>query len=299
MNATPSGVRSCGSGNAAAEAAERLDALRQQIRQIERGGRALDPARIGAGLPELDALLPDGGYLPGSLVEFVAGGVGDAALWLSLDQVARTVRHRGGAAVLVDPRGVLYAPALVGVGIDPGQMVVVRGGEHGLQEVRGAASGRAAGGVEDCWSGCEAGYWALEQALRCRGVAAVWGMVPTADARWLRRLQLAAEEGGTLGVFLRPASVLRYPTWSGIQWQVRPPADGDLSSSGPWRFRLRLVRARSGAGQEIRLAIDPRRGGLQLDPAAEATPSHRGPIAPPAAGNRRTKQDSSRRGAVA
>src|SRR5437879_823888 len=61
--------------------------------------------------------------------------------------------------------------------------------------------------------------WALDQALRCPGVGAVWAVCDRLDVRDSRRLQLAAECGGTLGLFIRPARLRGQPTWADVQWE--------------------------------------------------------------------------------
>ena len=46
--------------------------------------------------------------------------------------------------------------------------------------------------------------WAAEQSLSSGVCAAVFLWLKGTDDRWLRRLKLAAEEGGALGVLFRP-----------------------------------------------------------------------------------------------
>ncbi len=262
-------------------APQTVTALRDQIRRMQHAQRAADPTLISSGFEAIDRMLPDGGYLPGALVEFVSDAEGDAARWMSLHLVSRALSSRGGSIVLVDAERELYAPGLAALGIPLEQTVIIHGNRN-----------------EDL-------YWAIDQSLRCEAVAAVWGQVPTTDSRWLRRFQLSAESSGTLGIFLRPASVLPHPTWSDIQWHCNPrggslrePASAQSFSAaqvhgselphkelphGDWQFRLRLVRARTGAGSEIGLAIDADSGQLKIvqPNIAAPTKTHRGPIAPP------------------
>ena len=73
------------------------------------------------------------------------------------------------------------APALAQQGIELNRLLVVRPG-----------------------SATEA-LWAAEQALSSGVCAAVLLWLKGTDDRWLRRLKLAAESGGTLGVLFRPA----------------------------------------------------------------------------------------------
>ena len=93
--------------------------------------------------------------------------------------------------------------------------------------------------------------WALDQALRCRGVGAVLAPLTKLDVHDFRRLQLAAECGGTLGLLLRPANVRGDPSWADLQLAVRPRA----SPSGR-RLCVEVVRCRGGtAGRNIELTI--------------------------------------------
>jgi protein ImuA len=82
---------------------------------------------------------------------------------------------------------------------------------------------------------------ALEESLRCRGLAAVVGESEAVDLTQSRRLQLAAEAGGVTGILLRrsPAreasvAVTRWQVWSATTLGDRP------------RWRLSLIRCRGG-----------------------------------------------------
>ncbi len=214
-----------------------IDRLRHQIEHLQQTSNASQQPYISTGNELLDRLLPDRGYRPGTLVEFVYGEPGDAALWMSLQLLTQTMK-RGGTVVLVDSMGDLYPPALIALGIPLERMILVRNRKDGPKPLASNDN-----------------LWAIYQALSSRAVVAVWGVVSTTDGRWLRRLQLAAETGGTLGVLLRPPSVLSYPTWSDIQWHVLPPARKEDEPRSNWRFRLQLTRARVGTGQEVELEM--------------------------------------------
>jgi hypothetical protein len=90
--------------------------------------------------------------------------------------------------------------------------------------------------------------WALDQALRCPGVGAAWIMCGPLAARDFRRLQLAAECGGTLGLFIRPAMLRGRPTWADVQWFVEPRPSEPRSIRRGWRLQVELVRCRGGTG---------------------------------------------------
>jgi cell division inhibitor SulA/protein ImuA len=158
------------------------------------------PARPvwSTGKSALDARLPGGGWPTASLIEVLLDdtGLGEVQLFLP----ALVASQRGTVPSSADPAktsdsGALdapwlvwiappyepYAPALAQQGIELSRLLVVR-----------PATATEA-------------LWAAEQALSSGVCAAVLLWLKGTDDRWLRRLKLAAEEGGALGVLFRPA----------------------------------------------------------------------------------------------
>jgi len=164
---------------------ELIEDLRERIRCIERR----PPRRVAfeaTGLPEVDALLPGGGFPRGALSE-VAGGPGSGKTALCLAAMARAMRGEGLAA-FVDGRGELYPPAAAALGVDLSRLLVVRPGE------------------------AIAGLWSAEALLASGAFEAVAVDLPPLAARpggaspgaMVRRLLAAAEKGGTVGLWLAP-----------------------------------------------------------------------------------------------
>jgi len=133
------------------------------------------------GSKSLDARLPGGGWPAASLVEVLIdhAGLGEVQLFLP----ALVACQRAAEIpwlVWISPPHEPFAPALAQQGINLERVLIVRPG-----------------------SATEA-LWAAEQVL-CSGVcAAVLLWLKGTDDRWLRRLKLAAEAGGALGVLFRP-----------------------------------------------------------------------------------------------
>jgi hypothetical protein len=206
----------------------RLDALLAD-RRLWRGARAVAEATgIASGHPALDAALPEGGFPAAALTEvFVPStdpelppGKGELALFLPA--LARLATDR--LIALVAPPAVPYAPALAAAGIALERVVVVQ-----TRDARDAA-------------------WATEQALRDGSCAAVLAwiekrgagpvfrsgdtrpIVPHARAGEaplsLRRLQLAAEAGGALGVLYRPWTARRSASPAALRIALAPTAGG-------------------------------------------------------------------------
>ena len=170
---------------------EEVRSLRARVASIERGAAYGDGSGRGEkgilplGLAEIDQTLPAGGLACGEVHEISGSAVGGFAAWLA----GRLVRHAGGAVLwCVKPGSTsqLYGPGLAAFGLDVGRLVIVR-------------SRRRADML-----------WAMEESLRCSSFAAVIGECDDAiNLTASRRLQLAAEAGGTTGFILRRGGIHR------------------------------------------------------------------------------------------
>lgn len=207
--------------------------LRRQVERLEGPVQPQDERPISTGSPELDRLLAEGGLRRGSLTEYLAAEAGGGAGTLAL-AAAREACAGGKTLVVVDRPRQFYPPAAWGLK----NLLVVRPASEADE------------------------LWALDQALRCPGVGAVWIRCGSLDVREFRRLQLAAESGGTLGLFVRPARFRGQPTWADVQWLVEPASLSPRSSSGMRRLRVELIRCRGGTrllergGRALHLELD-------------------------------------------
>lgn len=141
-----------------------------------RGTRALDQG-IPTGFAALDDALPLGGWPKAALTELLlpADGVGEIGLLLpTLVRLTRTEQR----VVLVAPPYIPYAPAWRTGGVRLTHLDIID------------ADPKQA-------------LWAFEQCLRGGACAAVIGWPRAADHHVLRRLQVAADTGRTLGFALR------------------------------------------------------------------------------------------------
>ncbi len=197
-----------------------VQTLRRQIARIETLRRRPDEPPVSSGCPPLDGILPEGGFHRGTLTEWLADGDGAGATTLAV-LAAREACRQGGTLVVVDADGGFYPPAAVRLGIAPGQLLVVRAEQRADHD------------------------WALDQALRCPAVAAVlaWPESPAGrlDDRTFRRLQLAAEAGGSLGLLVRPAES-RHVALLGRRAAAGPAAAGRIASPPPADRALAVSR---------------------------------------------------------
>lgn len=195
--------------------------LSQRIRTIERASHRCAPQSDITlnGLPGLERLLGEAGWPRGCLVEWLAEGRGTGSTGLAL--WASRAAWRDNLLVVIDSRRELHAPAAVPFAVDLGRTVFIRP-EHPPDAL-----------------------WTLEQVLRTRGVGAVVCDVERLSSQACRRLQLAAEIGGGLGILLRPAQARGQPSFAEYRFLVQPlppPNKSDAAVSRRWR--VELVRAR-------------------------------------------------------
>ncbi|MDA8420794.1 MAG: translesion DNA synthesis-associated protein ImuA [Pseudomonadota bacterium] len=185
---------------------------------------------VPSGFARLDVLLPGGGWPCGALTEILVPCPGIGELRLLLPALARLSRSRRWIAFIAPPH-VLYAPALAAAQVDLSRVMLVH--------PRAAADG----------------LWAVEQSLRAGTCAAVVAWPAVTDTRALRRLQLAAEAGGSWGVLFRHGQA----------------AAAAAAAGSPAALRLRLVPAAGG----VDVSILKRRGGWPVGPVSlDLEPDH-------------------------
>lgn len=178
-----------------------LDTLLQRV-DIWRGGehslrdRGVDGAAIATDIGALDEALPGGGWPLGALTELLVARPGIGELQLVLPALAR-LSQEGRWLVWIAPPHLPYAPALASAGVDLARLLLVR-----PADARGI-------------------LWSAEQALRSRACGAVLAWPRSVNTRRLRRLQLAAETGKTLGLLFRSLSACKQPSPAALRIQLK------------------------------------------------------------------------------
>ena len=199
---------------------------------------APEPASVGSGYGQLDAVLPGGGWPRAALTEIMLEREGIGELRLTLPALAR-LQAEGRSIVWIAPPYRPYAPALAAAGLDPGRMIVVRG------STRSEA------------------LWAYEQALRAPECGAAFAWTNAHDERLLRRLQVAAREGRTWGVLWRRPGQRACATAAPLRLALAP-AQGRLAVQ---------VQKRRGAELSRPILLDlARMPGAPLYPLSDGKP---------------------------
>ena len=206
--------------------AETLEQLARLCRTGMTGAPAIEPS----GVTELDAVLPNGGWPVGAIIELMplSTGIGEFRLLMPiLARLTRTERH----VALIRTPYIPFAPALTQQGVQLDRLLIID-----------------ASSEEDT-------LWAFEQTLRCKSFGAVVAWPNVVKDREVRRLQLAAEAGRSIGFLYRsPAAALE---------------------SSPAAVRLKLRATESGLQIDI-LKCRGARGGVSV--TVEDAPSLPSPV---------------------
>jgi protein ImuA len=211
-----------------------IERLRARIRAIETSGRARRGV-LPFGVEELDKALPEGGLALGALHEVAGGGAGAVDGAAAALFAAGIVARSPGLVLWCVTRPDLFAPALDQAGLDPDRVIYVEAGDEKT--------------VLACF----------EEGLRHGGLGAVVAEVARLSVTAARRLQLAAETSGTIGVAVRrwrratEAADFGQPTAAVTRWRISALPSTPLPVPGVGRARwfVELIRCRAGECAEF------------------------------------------------
>jgi protein ImuA len=226
--------------------------LRRWLERIEahrQGERAVLPF----GIPAVDAALPGGGLPLGHVHEIFEGG--PASEFASLPTLFTPgILARLPGPVLWCLRGRdLFAPALARIGLHPDRVIYC-----------------------ETWNDRHV-LPAMEEGLRCKGLAGVVGEVTRLSLNASRRLQLCAGESGVTALAIRRWRSSAEKAFAGelnaaaTRWRVSPHSSASTGFEGLHRQRwlLELLRVRGGEPHSWILEACDAQGHLAL-PAALA-----------------------------
>jgi cell division inhibitor SulA/protein ImuA len=211
---------------------------------IWRGRSAAQAETLPTGYAALDACLPGKGWPRKGLIEILVSRFGVGELNLLLPTLAALTRRPAARwCVWISPPLEPYAPALAVHGVALERVLVVRAPESRPSDQRGSQ-----------W-----GLWAFEQTLGsgASDIALAWA-ARGPRTREIRRLQLAAERGKTLGVLFRPHRAIRESSPAILRVAVESRPDG---------VQLTFLKSRGGARGSIDLAMGE--GRLRAPPAQD------------------------------
>ena len=177
-------------------------------------------AGLASGYETLDRHLPGGGWPQQALTEILVGHYGIGELRLLMPALARLSAEEPGAdfsepgwLAWVAPPFQPYPPALQQWGVNLSRMLIVRPKDDSEM------------------------LWSAEQALASGTCAAVLLWPDRLDDQASRRLQLAAEKGGSWAIAFRPLTARAEPSAAALRIELQ---------SGEAGTRLHILKSRGG-----------------------------------------------------
>lgn len=204
-----------------------LERLLQHPSLWRAGGQGNTQRRtISSGHAELDTHLPGGGWPFPALIELLVErwGVGELTLLMpALRQLTHDAAgSRARMLAWLNPPHIPYAPALAERGLDPAISLVTT-------PLTAPQT-----------------LWATEQALRSGACTAALAWVDRATTPALRRLKLATQEVGCLGVLFRSARARTQASPANLRVALTPQAGA---------LHVELVKVQGGKPAHVRISI--------------------------------------------
>lgn len=195
------------------------------------------------GLPAIDDLMPSGGLARGAVHELLTEPGHGLPLTFAVILAKASVATqespaalprdsspaRNGAVIWCDPEGTLYPPAVAARGIPLQRLYILRPPT-----------------AKDL-------VWATAECLGCRGVSATVAPLGRLSRVEARRLQLAAERGGGVGLLLRPYGKASAEYAAATRWLVGPYPGGRTTQC----WKIQLIHGHGGqVGKSVILEYD-------------------------------------------
>jgi protein ImuA len=203
--------------------------MRRYLERADRPGRESN-AVLPFGVEAIDRRLPQGGLPQGHLHEAIEGGAASQYAGLATLFVAGILARMQGPVLWCLRGRDLLAPALARVGLHPDRVIFC-----------------------ETWKDRDV-LPAMEEGLKCGGLAGVVGEVSKLSLNASRRLQLCAGESGVTALVIRrwhsatEKEAAGEPNAAATRWRVAPhpsPASG-FDGMPRQHWQLDLLRARGG-----------------------------------------------------
>ncbi|MCD0488873.1 Error-prone repair protein ImuA [Pedobacter sp. MC2016-14] len=203
-----------------------ISQLRKEILSLQ-GFKPAAAGKMGIkGLGLVEAVFPNGVFPRGVLHEFLTEAPEQAAACSGfIAGLLSTLMQHNGACIWVSASRMIFPPALKAFGLSPDRIIFID-----VKKEKDV-------------------LWAMEEALKCGGLAAVIADVREVSLIQSRRLQLAAEQSKVTGFMLR-SDPRKYSTTSCVaRWKISPVAsefEDGMPGIGYPRWRVELLKLRNG-----------------------------------------------------
>lgn len=178
------------------------------------------------GLGPIETAFPNGVFPTGAIHEFLSSAPEQAAANGGfISGILHNLMQHGGACIWVSRCRTLFPPSLKVFGVEPDRFIFID-----LKREKDV-------------------LWALEEALKCKGLAGVIGELDEISFTQTRRLQLAAEQSGVTGFVLRRDPKKISATACVARWNITSlPSELEpgMPGVGSPRWNIELLKVRNG-----------------------------------------------------
>ncbi len=208
------------------EKADIITLLRKEMDALQ-GLHSTLPGQVeNLGLDLLSGAFPNGHFPLGGVHELISEGAENGACTAGFTcGILSPLMKKGAAAVWIGSSRTLFPPALKAFGIAPDQIIFMD-----LQREKDV-------------------LWAMEEALKCEGLAAVIGEMPELNFTNSRRFQLAVEQSRVTGFILRSNPRKKDPNACVSRWKITAlpsKTEDELPGIGFPRWQVELQKIRNG-----------------------------------------------------
>jgi len=200
--------------------------LKREILPLQGLRSTLKATELDRALGLISNAFPGSTFPLGAVHEFISAASEDAASTCGfLAGIVSTLMRSGSVLIWISSNRSIFPPALKKFEIDPGSIIFID-----LQKEKDV-------------------LWAMEEALKCEGLAAVVGEIKELSFTSSRRLQLAVEKSRVTGFVLRRNPRLMNTTACVTRWKISSLSsepENDLPGIGFPRWNVELLKVRNG-----------------------------------------------------
>jgi protein ImuA len=206
--------------------ADIISQLQQDILRMQGFRSKLTDTVPDIDLGLVNTAFPNAIFPTGAVHEFLCAFREHAAATTGfVSALAGNLMQRGGACIWISVARTLFPPSLKAFGIEPDRVIFID-----LQRIKDA-------------------LWALEEALKCEGIAAVIAEIPEISFTQSRRLQLVVEQSKVTGFILRTSTRAASTTACVTRWKISPlpsELEDGMPGVGAPRWHVELLKVRNG-----------------------------------------------------
>ncbi|SKB83320.1 ImuA family protein [Daejeonella lutea] len=203
-----------------------INQLQKSILLMQGFTPPVSAAADSVGLGAIEAAFPNGVFPRGAIHEFLSAAPEQAAANGGfISGILNTLMQQGGACLWISMSRTLFPPSLKIFGVEPDRLIFVD-----LKREKDV-------------------LWAMEEALKCNGLAAVIGELSEISFTQTRRLQLAAEQSRVTGFVLRSNPKKLSATACVARWNISSlPSELEEGMPGVGfpRWTVELLKVRNG-----------------------------------------------------